>query len=120
MASVLIADDYDAIWIVLKDIMNIGQHIVAGEAKNGDEAIEKYSKLKPEIVLLDIAMPKKDGLTVIKNLMTTHPDAKIIIISAVDNPKIINQCLEAGAKAHISKPFDYENVLKVISDTISK
>ncbi len=120
MASVLIADDSDAIRLVLKDIMKIGQHTVAGEAKNGDEAIEKYSKLKPEIVLLDLAMPKKDGLTVIKNLMPTYPDAKIIIISAVDNPKIINQCLEAGAKAHISKPFDYENVLKVISDTISK
>ncbi len=120
MVSVLIADDSDAIRLVLKDIMNIGHHTVAGEAKNGDEVIEKYSKLKPEIVLLDLAMPKKDGLTVIKNLMPTHPDAKIIIITAVDNPKIINQCLKAGAKAHISKPFDYENVLKVISDTISK
>ena len=65
-------------------------------------------------------MPKKDGLTVIKEITATHPDAKIIIITATDNQGIINECLDAGALAHISKPFDFDNVLKVISETVSK
>ncbi|HET6516661.1 MAG TPA: response regulator [Nitrosopumilaceae archaeon] len=118
MASIMIADDSDAIRLVLKDILELGQHTVAGEAVNGQEAIEKFSELKPELLLLDLAMPKKDGFTVVKEIMKTNPDAKIILITAADDQKIINQCLDAGAKAYISKPFEFDNVLKVISKTI--
>jgi len=120
MASVLIADDSDAIRLVLKDIMDVGKYSVVGEAVNGQESIEMYSKLKPDILLLDLAMPKKDGLTVVEEIISVHPDAKIILITASDNQKIIKKCLEAGAKAYISKPFDFDNILKVISDTLSK
>ncbi len=120
MASVLIADDSDAIRLVLKDIMDVGKYSVAGEAVNGEESVEMYSKLKPDILLLDLAMPKKDGLTVVEEIISVHPDAKIILITASDNQKIITKCLEAGAKAYISKPFDFDNILKVISDTLSK
>ncbi len=120
MVSILIADDSDAIRLVLKDFLEIGQHSVAGEAANGQEAIEKYSELKPELLLLDLAMPKKDGLTVVKEIVKSNPDAKIILITAADDQKIINQCLTAGAKAYISKPFDFDNVLKVISEIVSK
>ncbi|MCH8324806.1 MAG: response regulator, partial [Thaumarchaeota archaeon] len=79
MASILIADDSDAIRLVLKDILEIGQHYVAGEAVNGPEAIEKYFELKPELLLLDLAMPKKDGLTVLKEIIESYPNAKIIL-----------------------------------------
>ena len=120
MASILIADDSDAIRLVLKDILEIGQYSVAGEAVNGQETIEKYSELKPELLLLDLAMPKKDGLTVVKEIIEKYPSAKIILITAADNQKIINQCITAGAKAYISKPFDFDNVLKVISEIVSK
>ncbi|MFQ5573111.1 MAG: response regulator [Nitrosopumilaceae archaeon] len=119
MVSILIADDSDPIRLILKDILEVGQHSVAGEAVDGQDAVEKFSELKPELLLLDLAMPKKDGLTVVKEIMETHPSAKIILITAADNQKIINQCLTAGAKAYISKPFEFDNVLKVISQTIS-
>lgn len=119
MASIMIADDSDAIRLVLKDIIELGQHSVAGEAIDGQDTIEKFSELNPELLLLDLAMPRKDGLTVVKEIMKTHPDAKIILITAADDQKVINQCLTAGAKAYISKPFDFDNVLKVISQTIS-
>ena len=120
MTSVLIADDSDAIRLVLKDILEIGKYSVAGEAANGQESVEMYSKLKPDILLLDLAMPKKDGLAVVEEIILVHPNAKIILITASDNQKIITKCLEAGAKAYISKPFVFANVLKVISDTLSK
>jgi len=119
MASILVADDSDAIRLVLKDILELGQHSVAGEATDGQDAIEKYSKLKPDLLLLDLAMPKKDGLTVVKEIIAEHSTAKIILITAADDQKIINQCLTAGAKAYISKPFEFDNVLKVISNVIS-
>lgn len=119
MASVLIADDSEAIRLVLKDILEIGKHDLVAEAIDGEDAIKKYSSFRPEIMLLDLAMPKKDGLTVVKEIIATYPDAKIIVVTAADNQKIINDCLIAGAKTFISKPFDFEKVLKVISNIAS-
>ncbi len=120
MAKIMLADDSDAIRQVLRDILSIGNHEVVGESDDGDKTIKKFSDIKPELLLLDLAMPKKDGLAVVKEIIAIHPDAKIIIITATDNHGIIKECLDAGAKAHISKPFDFDNVLKVISEIISK
>ena len=118
MAKIMIADDSDAIRLVLQDILSIGGHEVVAEAQNGAEAVEKYSKINPDVLLLDLAMPKKDGLTVIKEIMPSHPNAKIIVITASDNQNIINECLENGAKSFISKPFDFDYVLNLITKTL--
>ena len=120
MAKIMIADDSDAIRLVLKDILAIGEHEVVSEAIDGNDAIEKYAQIKPDIVLLDLAMPKKDGLTVVKEIIGQDSKAKIILITASDDQKVINECLGNGAMAYISKPFDFDNVLKIITDAISK
>lgn len=119
MVNVMIADDSESIRLVLKDILDIGSHVVVGEAIDGQQAVDKYPEINPDVVLLDLAMPKKDGLAVVKEIMSKHPDAKIILITASDNQKIIKDCLSAGALAYISKPFDFDNVLKIINSTIS-
>jgi len=116
MAKVLVADDSDAIRQVLHDIISIGKHELVGEAIDGIEAVEKFNEIQPDLLLLDLAMPKKDGLTAVKEIMEFNPDARIILITASDNQFIITQCLEAGAIASISKPFDFDKVLQVISD----
>lgn len=120
MANIMIADDSESIRLVLRDILAIGKHTVVGEAIDGADAVEKFSQLNPDILLLDLAMPKKDGLTVVQEVMSSHSDAKIILITASDDQKVIQKCLDAGAVAYISKPFDFDNVLKIINDTISK
>lgn len=119
MAKVLVADDSDAIRQVLHDILVIGKHELIGEAIDGNEAVEKFNELQPDLLLLDLAMPKKDGLTVVKEIIEFTPDARIVLITASDNQQIISQCLNAGAIASISKPFDFDKVLKVISDALS-
>lgn len=116
MARVMIADDSDAIRLVLRDILSIGGHEIVAEAQNGAEAVEIFSQVNPDVLLLDLAMPKKDGLTVVKEVVGKHPDAKIILITASDNQNIINECLQYGAKSFISKPFDFDHVLKLIAD----
>jgi len=118
MASILITDDSDAIRLVLRDIVEIGKHFVIGEAYDGVDTIEKYSKLKPDLLLLDLAMPKKDGLTVIQEIIEMDPKAKIILITAADDIKIIDKCLASGAKSYIAKPFEFEQVLKIIDETL--
>lgn len=87
MADILIADDSDAIRLVLKDILSIGEHDVVAEAIDGEEAVSLYQKHNPQILLLDLAMPKKDGFVVVKEIIKYDPKAKIILITASDDQK---------------------------------
>ena len=120
MASILIADDSVAVRLVLRDIVEIGKHTVAGEAVDGADTVEKYPQLKPDMLLLDLAMPKKDGLSVIQEIIAMDPKAKIILITAADNMKVIDKCLASGAKSYIAKPFEFNQILKIIDETLKK
>ncbi|MFB5648960.1 MAG: response regulator, partial [Candidatus Nitrosomaritimum aestuariumsis] len=84
MANIMIADDSDAIRLVLKDILSIGNHTVVAEAIDGEEATDLFFKNSPDLLLLDLAMPKKDGLTVLKEIIEKNPQAKIVLITASD------------------------------------
>ena len=119
MVNIMIADDSDAIRLVLKDILAIGKHTVVAEATNGDDAVDLFFKSSPDLLLLDLAMPKKDGLTVLKEIIEKNPQAKVVLITASDDQKIINQCLEVGASSYISKPFDFKEVLNQINKTFN-
>jgi len=120
MARIMIADDSDAIRMVLKDILEIGHHELVSEAANGEEAVERFNATKPDLLLLDLAMPKKDGLYTIKEIITNNPNAKIIMITASDNLKTMQDCLKEGALSYILKPFDFDQVLKIIARTLDK
>lgn len=120
MVKILIADDSDAIRLVLKDILGIGDHEIIAEATDGQESIDLYKEAKPDLMLLDLAMPKKDGLCVVREIIAFDSKAKIILITASDDQKVINECLANGASSYISKPFDFKIVLKTIDDVLAK
>jgi len=115
----MVTDDSDAIRMVLKDILEIGHHELVAEAVNGIEAVEKFNATKPDLMLLDMAMPKKDGLSALKEILTTNPSAKIIMITASDNIKTMTDCIKAGALAYVLKPFNFEDVLKTITNILN-
>jgi len=116
MARIMISDDSDAIRMVLKDMLILGGHEVVAEAANGIETIEIFEKTKPDLLLLDIAMPKKDGKTALIEVISDHPDAKVIMITASDNMNAIKECVLHGAVSYILKPFDSDELLKVVSE----
>jgi len=118
MARIMIADDSDAIRLVLKDILMIGHHEFVAEATNGMEAVEKFNETKPDLLLLDMAMPKKDGLTALKEILATNPNAKIIMITASDNINTMTDAISSGALAYLLKPFNFEDVLKTIAKKV--
>ena len=120
MANIMVADDSAAIRLVLKDVLGIGQHNIVAEAVDGEEAVDLFFKTSPDLLLLDLAMPKKDGLTVLKEILEKKPASKIVLITASDDQKIINQCLEIGAVSCISKPFDFNAVIKQINDCLEE
>jgi two-component system chemotaxis response regulator CheY len=91
MARVIIAEDSDATRLVLKDSLKIGYHEIVTEAVDGVKAIEKFSATNPDILLLDIAMPKKDGISTLKEIIAHNPEAKIIMITADENLSTIHQ-----------------------------
>ncbi len=115
MARIMIAEDSDEIRLLLKDLLKIGNHKVVAEAVDGVDAVKKFNNVKPDVLLLDIAMPKKDGLDTIKEIMATNPNAKIVMITASDNLETITQCTEQGALAYLVKPFDSDQVLTSIA-----
>lgn len=115
MARIMIADDSDAIRMVLKDILEIGHHELVAEATNGVEAVEKFNEKKPDLLLLDMAMPKKDGISALKEILVTYPNAKIVMVTASDNASTMTECINSGALAYLLKPFNFEDVLKTIT-----
>ncbi len=115
MARVMIADDSDAIRMVLRDILDIGHHELVAEATNGFEAVEEFNETKPDLLILDMAMPKKDGLAALKEIISLRPDAKVVMITASDNQHTMKECISAGALAYILKPFNFQDVLKTIA-----
>jgi two-component system chemotaxis response regulator CheY len=114
----MIVDDSDAIRMVLKDILEIGKHELVAEASNGEDAVKEFIKTNPDLMLLDMAMPKKDGLAALKEIISVRPDAKIVMITASDNQHTMKECISSGALAYILKPFNFQDVLKKITDII--
>jgi two-component system chemotaxis response regulator CheY len=112
--KILIVDDSTFMRTILKNILHGSKYADAEiiEAADGDEAILKYDSEKPDLVLLDIIMPGKDGLSVLKDL---GPRAKsIVIISSIDQPQVIEQANTLGAKGYIVKPYEPNEVLNVL------
>lgn len=103
---VLIVDDEDRIRELFTDYLALSEYYeVAGEAKNGKEALEKYKELKPDIVTMDIMMPVIDGLQATQDILNYDPNAKVIIASVMEEEKIATQYRTVGACGYVRKPF---------------
>ncbi|MCK5006206.1 MAG: response regulator [Spirochaetia bacterium] len=116
--NILIADDLQFIKLVLRDLLEKAGFRVVGEASNGEEAVELFQDKRPDVVLMDITMPKMDGLTALKKILKTDPGANIIMCSALGQQTLIVQALQMGAKDFIVKPFQPERVINSIKKTL--
>lgn len=85
------------------------------EVSNGEDAVNKYKEMKPDIVFLDIVMPVKDGITATKEIIEFDPDARIIVISSVGTQTHLREVIKAGARDFIQKPVE-QDLLKQIID----
>jgi two-component system chemotaxis response regulator CheY len=103
---VLIVDDALIMRKKIKDIALEAGWEVAGEAKDGEEAVTLFQQEKPDLVTLDIVMPKMDGVTALKRMMSGDPTARVVMVSAVDQKGKLTECIETGAVDFIVKPFE--------------
>jgi len=118
--SILIADDHDIIREGIKNILrdSLGYRIV-GEAADGEEVVMTVKKLKPDILLLDISMPKISGLEVIEQVHYVSPKTKILMITVHKAHTYIMKAFKAGAKGYLHKENAGEDLLFAL-DKISR
>jgi two-component system chemotaxis response regulator CheY len=103
---VLIVDDALIIRKRIKEIAEATGWQVAGEANDGEEAVALYLQEKPDLVTLDIVMPKLDGVSALKQIMRHDPQARVVMVSAVNQKEKLAECIQAGAIDFIVKPFE--------------
>ncbi len=118
MTKILIADDSPTFLQTLKQNLEAENYEIVGEANNGSVAVEKYKELKPDILILDILMPKTSGIQALKEILEFDSDAKIIAMSALDKMSIKEEALNSGAKDFLLKPFPMDDLFSSIDELI--
>lgn len=119
MPSVLIVDDAAFMRMMIKDILSKNGLEVAGEAENGQIAVDKFKELKPDLVTMDITMPEMDGIAALKQILSTDGKAKVVMCSAMGQQQMVIEAIQAGAKDFIVKPFKPERVIEAITKVIN-
>ena len=118
---ILIVDDAKFTRNMLKKIIDKTNYAeVVGEATNGNEALELYDKLKPDMVTMDLVMPEKGGIETTEELIKKDNNALIVIVSALGQEALVLEAAKKGAKDFIQKPFKNEQVLEVMERVLLK
>lgn len=119
---VLIADDIDETRNVIKRILTLDSDNfeVAGEAANGLDVLKLIPKCKPDVILMDINMPKMNGLEATEKITEDYPSIIVIIMSVQADSEYLKRAMFSGAKEYIIKPFDYDNLINTITATYNK
>jgi two-component system chemotaxis response regulator CheY len=109
-SRLLIVDDALIMRKMIADIAVAAGWEVAGEAGDGEEAVAMYERLRPDLVTMDIVMPRMDGVAALRRLLDRAPGARVVMISAVDQREKLAECIRSGAIDFIVKPFDAERL----------
>ena len=119
-ARVLIADDASFMRQMIREIIEPEGYEVVGEATDGVEAVEQYEQLQPDLVTMDIVMPKRSGIDAVRSILEGTPDACVVMCSALGQETLVMEALQAGAKDFIVKPFKPDNVLSTLKKVLEK
>lgn len=120
MSTVLVVDDALFMRVTISNLFKEWGYDVVGEAGNGREAVELFEKLQPDIVTMDVTMPVMSGIDAVKAIVPKFPDAKIIMITALGQQRLIREAIEHGAKDFVTKPFDPIQLKMVVNNLVDK
>jgi len=113
--TVLIVDDALFMRNLLRDIFEAADWEVIAEAENGLKAVEKYRLHKPDLITMDIVMPDMGGIDAMKKILLDHPEARVIMCSALGQDSMVLEAIKSGARDFIIKPFQESQVLEVVN-----
>jgi len=111
--SVLVVDDAAFMRMMIRDILSREGYVIY-EAVNGRDAVEKYQEVRPDLVTMDITMPGMSGLEALQAIRDQDPAARVLMVSAMGQQKMIVEALEHGAMDFLVKPFQPTKVLETV------
>jgi DNA-binding NarL/FixJ family response regulator len=113
--KILLVDDHQMVREGIKSVINSREdYKVVGEASNGEEAVEKAFKLKPDVVVMDINMPGMNGIEAVMKIKNLNKGIKILMLTMIDNEKFIIDALSSGANGYLNKGADISELLRAI------
>ena len=118
--TILIVDDIPFVRKTLSEIAVELGYKIAGEAVDGADAIEKYSALKPDLVTMDIVMPRLSGIEAARQIVQEDKNAVIVMITGMDQETLVMEAIQAGARDIIHKPFNANQIAKVFERALRK
>jgi two-component system chemotaxis response regulator CheY len=118
MAKILIVDDAAFMRMMVKENLKKAGFTEFAEAGNGQEAIEQYGAVSPDLVLLDITMPVKDGLAALQEIKEKDREAKVVMCSAMGQESLVIEAIRLGALDFIVKPFKPERLLQTVKNIL--
>ena len=118
--AVLVCDDNAAMRLLLGVIVDTAHGLhVAGEAADGDEAVLEATRLQPDVILLDLAMPNRSGLDALPDLRRVAPEAKIVVLSGFAEATVAEEVLALGAHSYLQKGADPDTIIATVQSAAS-
>ncbi|MFT4675850.1 MAG: DNA-binding NarL/FixJ family response regulator [Reinekea sp.] len=115
MIRVMLVDDQNLVREGIKSLLNLAGHIdIVGEAGDGEEALSLFAQLTPDVVLMDIRMPKLDGVSTLKQMKDTGIDIPVIILTTFDDHELVLNAIRAGARGFLLKDVSLESLVEAI------
>jgi len=120
MTRVLVADDASFMRQMIREIVEAEGFEVCGEASDGLEAIEEFKRLHPDVVTMDIVMPRKSGIDAVRGIMELDRSACVVMCSALGQETLVAEAMQAGARDFIVKPFKPDSVIDTLKKVLEK
>ena len=120
MARILVADDASFMRQMIREIVEEAGHHVVAEASDGIEAIDQFKKHHPDVVTMDIVMPRRSGIDAVKGILEVDPTACVVMCSALGQETLVQEALQAGARDFIVKPFKPDAVTATLRKVLEK
>ncbi|GJQ58723.1 MAG: response regulator [Candidatus Scalindua sp. AMX11] len=118
MKKVLVVDDASVVRLMMKKVLKEGGFEIVGEATNGREAITQFKELHPDIVTMDMVMPDADGIQATREIVAFDKNAKVVMVSGIEQKEMLMKAIQAGASSYIVKPFDADRVILTLNEVL--
>lgn len=115
MANIMVADDAPFIREIVRSIAERAGHVIVGEAIDGQHAVELALATRPDVILMDIVMPRKSGIEAAAEIMKAIPGSRIVAFTTASEDVLAGRALEAGCRSFLPKPFGTEELLAAIN-----
>ena len=117
--KIMVVDDSRIAQLQLQEILAGTKYEVVACCQTGEDALQTYNKVQPDLVTMDILMPGMDGLDTARLLLQDHPDARVLMVSSLAYDDTIQEAQRIGAKGFVYKPFDQAQILSSMEEAFA-